>query len=356
MKLFKMKKSTSVLLPLIFFTILAFGQYDKGQVIVKKLYSEKLENPGGEDPERRITIYLPPGYDDSDQRYPVLYYLHGFTWNDSLMIAVDRFDLLLDKAIGSGKIRPLIVVMPDQYTLYRGSFYTNSTLTGQWADFTGIDLVEFIDGNFRTIGDKNSRGIAGHSMGGQGAIKMGMLFPDVFSTVYALSPAVLGIDQEMGYRGNGYRRVAEIKSREQLVTGWDEFMPNAIIAMGRAYSPNLDNPPFHVDLPYYYENGKLIVDNEVLETWNEKSAIGMIDDYFDNIKKIKALKLDWGRNEDFDHIPTTCLQFSQKLENLGIQHYAEEYIGDHGNKLWTDDGRALNDLLPFFDSHLEFSE
>ncbi len=80
----------------------------------------------------------------------------------------------------------------------------------------------------------------------------------------------------------------------------------------------------------------------------------MADSYYDNLKKLKALKLDWGRNEDFPHIPITCRIFSQKLENMGIEHYAEEYIGTHSNKLWTDDGRALNDMLPFFNTYLNF--
>ena len=80
----------------------------------------------------------------------------------------------------------------------------------------------------------------------------------------------------------------------------------------------------------------------------------MADDYVDNLKKLKGIKLDWGRNEESAHIPLTCMMFSQKLETLGINHYAEEYIGTHGNKLWTDDGRALNDMFPFFNSYLTF--
>jgi hypothetical protein len=47
-------------------------------------------------------------------------------------------------------------------------------------------------------------------------------------------------------------------------------------------------------------------------------------------------------------------KFSHKLESLGIEHYAEEYIGTHSNKLWTDDGRALNVMLPFFNRYLVF--
>jgi len=335
----------------------SIAQHQSGKVVVDQLYSELLENPGGENPTRRVTIYLPPGYDEGKKRYPVLYFLHGFTWSDSLMIAVSNFDKLLDKAINTKKIRPVIVVMPDHYTLYRGSWYTNSTLTGKWADFSGKDLVTYIDKNYRTIPNRESRGVAGHSMGGQGAIKMGMLFPEVFSSVYALSPATLGvITEEYGIRGYAYKRIKEISTREQLITGWVEFQPNAIVAMGRAYTPNLNKPPYYADFPYEYVNDSLIINYEVLKTWKQKSVIGMVDDHIEDLKKLKALKLDWGRNEDNELIPTTCLRFSKKLENLGINHYAEEYIGDHGNKLWTDDGRALNDMLPFFNTYLKFDE
>lgn len=334
---------------------LSFAQFPKGKVVVDKLYSKLLENPGGENPTRRLTIYLPPGYEDSEQRYPVIYFLHGFTWSDSLMISVDKFDELLDKAIALKKIKPVILVMPDQHTLYRGSWYTNSSLTGNWADFTGKDLVNYIDKNFRTLAKKDSRGVAGHSMGGQGALKMGMLFPEVFSVVYALSPATLGdVSEDFGIRGNGYKRVAELSTREELVTGWNEFEANAIVAMGRAYTPNLDNPPFYADYPYEYRNDSLVVNYEIFKKWEQKSVIGMVKNHINSLKSLTAIKLDWGRNEDFVHIPASCLQLSKKLENLGINHYAEEYIGTHGNKLWTDDGRVINDMFPFFDHYLKF--
>ena len=130
---------------------LGLGQETKGKVIVDHLYSASLENPGGENPTRRISVYLPPGYENSKDQYPVIYYLHGFTWSDSLQIVVTHFDKLLDKAIATGKIKPLIIVMPDQHNLYRGSLYTNSSLTGNWADFTAIDLVTYVDQNYRTI-------------------------------------------------------------------------------------------------------------------------------------------------------------------------------------------------------------
>jgi S-formylglutathione hydrolase FrmB len=282
-----------------------------------------------------------------------LFLLRGFTWSDSLQIARSHFDKLLDKAIVTGKIKPVIVVMPNQYTLYRGSFYTNSTLTGNWADFTAKDLVTYVDQHYRTIPDRESRGITGHSMGGYGAIKLGMLFPDVFASVYALSPGVLGLAKEFGPTGIGYERAAKIETREELFA-WKEFEANVVVAMGRAYSPNPNKPPFYADLPFTYVGDSLIINYKVLELWNKNMPIEMADNYVSNLKKLKALKLDWGRNEDFHFLPITCRIFSQKLENLGINHYAEEYIGTHRNKLWTDDGRALNDMLPFFNTYLKF--
>ncbi len=329
------------------------AQYPSGKVVVDSLYSIALENKGGENPTRRVTIYLPPGYEESQNRYPVIYYLHGFTWSDSLQITSDHFDKLLDKAIAMGKIKPVIVVLPNHHTLYRGSYYTNSSLTGNWADFTAKDLVTYMDKKYRTIAKKESRGIAGHSMGGYGAIKMGMLHPEVFSSVYSLSGA-FDLVKEIGIKGPAYKRAQEIKTREQLVAGYDEFLPNALIAIGRAFSPNQNNPPFFADLPYSYSGDSLIVDYNTIELWNKNLLHEMADEYTENLKKLRAIKIEWGRNDEFDFVVMGCKAISQKLENLGIEHLAEEYIGSHGNKLWTDDGRALNDMLPFFDSYLKF--
>ncbi len=93
-----------------------------------------------------------------------------------------------------------------------------------------------------------------------------------------------------------------------------------------------------------------------MELWNKNLLHEMADEYIENLKKLRAIKIGWGRNDEFDFVVMGCKAISQKLENLGIEHLAEEYIGTHGNKLWTDDGRALNDMLPFFDTYLEFDK
>jgi S-formylglutathione hydrolase FrmB len=344
-----------LLLSAILWVCAGSAQTIHGKIVIEQVHSVALQNRGGENPVRSVTVYLPPGYEQGKKHYPVIYYLHGFLWNDSLLVSADHINLVLDKAIATGKIRPVIFVMPNEKTLYGGSFYTNSSLTGNWADFTAKELVAYIDGHFRTIADRDSRGISGHSMGGHGAIKLGMLFPGVFSSVYAFSPAVLGLDKEFGANSEGFKRAQLVGSKDELVSG-REFLANAIVAVGRAYSPNSLRPPFYCDLPYTYVGDSVVTDRKTLALWEQNTPLYMIDRYADNLRKLKALKLDWGRNDEFSHIPSTCLMFSRKLERLGINHYAEEYIGTHGSKILTDDGRALNEMLPFFNTYLNFEE
>ncbi len=145
-------------------------------------------------------------------------------------------------------------------------------------------------------------------------------------------------------------------SREQLVTGYNEIYANALVALGRAISPNANAAPFFADIPYSYIGDSLIINHQILNLWKKNLPVDMIDDYLENLNMLNALKLDWGRNEENLHIPETCRIFSQKLENHGIHHYAEEYIGTHTDKIWTDDGRVMNDMLPFFDTFLKFKD
>ena len=330
-----------------------FGQYPEGTVKVDSLYSEVLENPAGENPTRSVHIYLPPGYENTNKRYPVIYFLHGFTDSNNRYYNEFQLNKLLDRAIATRKIRPVIVVTPNEYTIYRGSFYTNSSYTGNWADFTAKNLITYVDKTYRTIASKDSRGISGHSMGGYGATKLAMLYPDTFSSVYSLS-GCMNLYKEIGANSYIYKRLQDVDSSEELVTGKKYFLENFLVAFGQAYSPNPNKPPFYADLPYYYINDSLVTDAKTIKKWSNNFLPNMVDDHVDNLKKLTAIKIDWGRNDQMDFVLLGCRELSQKLEDLGVNHYAEEYIGNHSNKLWTDNGRVLNDLLPFFDSYLEF--
>lgn len=337
----------------------------EGKVIVQKFLAPSIQNnKGGEDPLRKVSVYVPPGYSTSTQRYPTIYFLHGFATNDSLMFAWNGFKELMDKAISSGKIQPMILVVPNSDTRFMGSFYTNSTLIGNWADFIAKDVVAYVDNNFRTIAHRNSRGLSGHSMGGNGALKIGMLFSDVFSSVYAMSPAVLDWSNDFTIKNSGFKRISKSKNENDILKAFDMdapfdevgFYAGVFTAMGRVYSPDASDSITQAKLPVHFVGDSAVYDVAVIKKWELNFPFTMIDDHIDHLKSLTALKMDWGRNEDFAHIPVTAMQFSKKLEAYGIHHFAEEYIGDHVSMLGGFDGRIYTELLPFFDTYLKFDQ
>lgn len=333
--------------------ILIFGyisignaQINQGTIVIDSIYSHYLENKFEENPTRPVSIYLPPGYQESNQHYPVIYFLHGFTGSHE----IPDMDLILDHAINSRRIRPFIFVVPNQKTTYGGSFYSNTGIFGNWQDFTAFDLVAHIDKNYRTIANKESRGITGHSMGGYGALKIAMHHPDIFSTVYAISPGALTIVREYGPNSKTFKELSACNTIEEINK---TYFGRVMLAFGRSWSPNPDKPPFYCDFPFEYYGDELIVHQEILQKWYDNMPLHMIDNYLKNLQKLNAIKMDWGRNAG-DRFTIQCNMFSQRLENVGIPHFAEEYIGTHVSDIYTKRGRIPQQVLPFFDEYLEF--
>jgi len=154
---------------------------------IKKSAPSLKNNLVGEAAERAIQVYLPPSYGIQGKRFPVVYYLPGY--GDSGMIGFNLPDSM-DRLIYDGKLNEMIVVVVNGMNKLGGSFYVNSSVTGNWEDFIAQDVVGYVDGNFRTLAQSESRGITGHSMGGFGALNIAMHRPDVFGAVYSMSPGL----------------------------------------------------------------------------------------------------------------------------------------------------------------------
>ncbi|SDQ97466.1 alpha/beta hydrolase [Flagellimonas zhangzhouensis] len=335
-------------LTLVIFTLqLTYAQNTKGTVVIDSIYSENLVNNFGENPTREVAVYLPPNYDKESQKYPVIYFLHGFFGDHTLM---DYMKEILDFGIETKRIRPFILVIPNQKTTYDGSFYSNSGVFGNWENFTVQDLVKYMDKNYRTLAKKESRGITGHSMGGYGALNIAMKHPDVFNTVYAISPGALAIVREYGPNSETFKELSGINTYEALEK---TYFGKVMVAFARSWSPNPNNPPFYCDFPFSYENDELVIHQETLKKWQDHMTFYNLEKYIDNLKSLKAIKMDWGRNAG-ERFTQQCKMFSIKLENLGINHMAEEYIGTHTSNIYTKDGRIPQQVLPFFEYYLEF--
>ena len=149
----------------------------KGTVERVKVHGASLEgNLMGESASPEVSIYLPPSYATArDRRYPVVYFLHGYTGTDlGYFGPTGRQAHVRAEAAFAAGARELILVTPNAMNAWGGSMYSNSVTTGNWEGYIAEDLVAYIDKNYRTLTTRESRGLSGHSMGGYGALRIGM--------------------------------------------------------------------------------------------------------------------------------------------------------------------------------------
>jgi S-formylglutathione hydrolase len=316
-----------------------------GSVEHIKVHGQSLEgNLEGDSADRDVSVYLPPSYGTEPSRhYPVVYLLHGFTDKDSDWFGNTKHFVsgsrAADQAFASGT-REMIVVMPNAYTRYFGSMYSNSVTTGDWESFIAHDLVAYIDSHYRTIPNRMSRGLAGHSMGGYGAIRLGMKHPEVFSSIYALSACCLTPATNLSDPARA--KLGELRTDEELSKA--DFFTKASFASAAAWSPDPKNPPRYLDLPW--QNGAF--QPLVEEKWAANAPSLIIDQYVPSLKSLHAIALDVGTK---DFLAGSVEAFEKILTAYGIRHTFETYEGDHLNRI---EERVETKVLPFFATNLSF--
>ena len=338
--------------------------YSKSKLQNKVMISDALaENVIGNTNVRKMQIYTPPGYEKhGEQRYPVVYLLHGLPFSEKCYTDIKTWDEWIggtspfqeypdfpsegfrewvDGLIESGTIEPMIIVMPNAANeMYGFSFYTNSILNGNFEDFIVKDLVNYIDDNYRTIASSGGRAVIGNSQGGYAAIKFGLLHPDKFGVVASHS-GLLYLD--------GMLSLGEVVVAENpdgfMGPDPDKFLTSAGYAMSSAWSPNLSNPPFLVDLPFEYPSGDVI--EEVRLRWLEHDVFTMLDDYSNNFRSLNGIYMDAGMYDELG-INEMMGAFSIKLDAYVIPHKAELFEGSHFNKIFS----RLEISLAFCSDHM----
>lgn len=184
--------------------IVAGGQADlyKVNAVPHGTVARRWYNSPGNEKMRRITIYTPPGYEDSKEKYPVLYLLHGMGGDEEAWIALGRTAQILDNLIAQGKAKPMIVVMPNgnvaqeaapgesNLGFYKPTFQLPNTMDGKY-EATFPDIMKFVENSYRVKAEKSSRGIAGLSMGGFHSLHISRYYPNTFDYVGLFSAAIL---------------------------------------------------------------------------------------------------------------------------------------------------------------------
>ncbi|MFC1716339.1 alpha/beta hydrolase [Candidatus Poribacteria bacterium] len=336
-------------------TVFVQPSFADGQIITDTITVQALKDNKLGDPDTRdIVIYLPLSYNSSDKAYPVIYLLHGFGGDERSLVDEVGEQLaifLIDGLINAGSLKEMIIVMPDGRNKYGGSFYLNSELAGNYEDYIAVELVDYIDSNYRTISHREGRAIAGASMGGYGSMTLAMKHPEVYSAVVSLSPP-------LGFETISEEMIPEVlrENLDGLAGPNSEQYTSYMYALSAALSPNLDNPAFLVDLPFEYPAGEII--EQVRQRWLKADPLTMLSTYGVSLMKMEGIYIDVG-DEDLPGFKVAADAFHQELVATGVEHRYDVYQGDHyANPI----ERAINlltflsDLFPTAPSSVKYGD
>src|ERR1035437_6315163 len=297
-------------------------------------------NLEGDAVDRDVIVFLPPSYSTArNRRYPVVYALHGYSIGAEQWTHEITVPQTIEGAFAQGA-QDMIVVLPDSKTVHNGSMYSSSATTGDFEQFIAHDLVAYIDAHYRTIPNRASRGLVGHSMGGYGASRIGMKHPGVFGSLYIMSPCC------MSARASGAGNPASAKALEAVKTPADSaslsFGLRAQLASAAAWSPDPKNPPLYLDLPAKHG----VPQPDVIAKWAANAPLAFVDQYIGNLRQYRAIAMDVG---DQDGLRIDAGKLHDILDRYGIANTFEIYHGTHTSAVAD---RIQNHVLPFFSKNL----
>jgi len=311
-----------------------------------KVHSAAVEgNLEGNAADRDVLVFLPPSYaKEKHRRYPVVYALHGYFIGAEQWTHEIHVPQTIEGAFAKGA-REMIVVFPDSKTIHNGSMYSSSVTTGDFETFIARDLIRYIDTHYRTIPDRLSRGLAGHSMGGYGTARIGMKHSDIFGAIYMMSPCCMSARM-----GGGPMDAQAGAALEAVKSPADSaklpFGLRAQLATAAAWSPNPKNPPLYLDLPT--KNG--VSQPDVLARWAANAPLAFVDQYIGNLRSYRAIAIDVG---DQDGLKIDAGKLHDILDSYGLANSFEIYPGTHVSNVAF---RFQDHVIPFFSEHLVFDK
>lgn len=312
----------------------------KGKLDRITVHGKSLEgNLEGDSADREVFVYLPPSYgQEKSRRYPVVYTLHGYGLHAQQWVGFANVSGL-ERGLAAGTTKEMILVAPDAFSLHNGSFYSNSKTTGDWETFIAVDLVKYIDSHYRTIPNRMSRGLAGHSMGGYGTLRIGMKHPEVFSSLFAMSACCM---LETGEVTAAMTQLEAIKTKEEALKL--PFNQKSPLARAAAWSADPENPPLFSDLPV--KDGK--PRPYVAAQWMANSLMVMLSEYAANLRRMKAIEMNVGLQ---DGLLQTNRDMEEALTHAHVAHHFETFEGDHNGQVPMN---FETKVLPFFSGQLAF--
>ena len=312
----------------------------KGRFDEHTLESRALQGNALGDPHvRPLWVSTPPAYDDSDRRYPSVYAIQGLTgqldmWRNRSPFR-RNFPELADDLFAREEAPPVIVVWVDCWTSLGGSQFLDSPGTGNYLTYLCDEIVPFVDERYRTIADRDHRGIQGKSSGGYGAMVVPMLRPDLWGGLATHAGDALF---EACYLPEFRESVRALRDdcEGSFVTFWKDFRSRPALSktsdghllnnwcMAACYSTDPDGT---VRLPFDTATGELIP--EVWERWLALDPVRMAPEHADTLRSMRAIYIDAGKKDEY-FLDLGAEAFRRELEAIGVTDvFFELFEGTH---------------------------
>lgn len=317
----------------------AVAAQDQAQLAWQTFHSRAVAgNAEGNTADRTVLVVTPPGYaEHPERRYPVVYFLHGYWATPQMYQDMMHFEAAVQGAAEAGN--EVILVMPDGHSALKGGFYSSGPTVGDYETMVTHDLVNWVDANYRSIPNADSRGLAGHSMGGYGTIRLAMKHPDVFSSIYMMSACCL---PPMTMTADSARAIEAMTEADVAAA---QFGQLAAVSTLATWSPDPADAGFlKVDTGLKPDG---TIDPLVNQRLAANSPLVMLPQYLPALRSLEAIGIDIG---DQDFLLEGNRAFMAELDRFGVAYQFELYEGDHGNRIAD---RIRSDVLPFFAQHLD---
>ncbi|MGH3385009.1 MAG: alpha/beta hydrolase [Nocardioidaceae bacterium] len=286
------------------------------------------DNPLGDPHQRPLWVQVPPGYDDSDRRYPVVYLIQGYTGQLTMWRNRTAFRQpvpeLVDQVFAEPDAPQAIVVYVDAWTTYGGSQFVDSPGTGRYHSYFCDEVVPFVDERYRTLADRDHRGVTGKSSGGFGAMITPMLRPDLFGAlathagdalyecvyVHEFAESVRALRE---YDGDIWRWWADFRSRVAFTKAEDSKLL-MMLGVAACFSADEDGT---VRLPFDPTTGRLVEDQWA--RWLAWDPVRMLEQpaYAEAMASMRAVWIDAGTRDDW-YLDLGAQAFRDALLKVGV--------------------------------------
>jgi hypothetical protein len=336
----------------------------RGRYIIDTVPAPSLAgNLIGEPLEQQVVVYLPPSYDTSNKRYPVVYAMiighSGRSQADEMHQLGTETRSAMNLALRGGAQEMIVVAIDSANALNLPNRFLNSPVTGNWEEYITNDLVSYIDDNYRTLPSAEARGIYAEAQHGIGGLSLIARHSDMFGSLYLNRPSLVPPERADGVEQYFMSELARSQVLDFLneARAWpadtavaqlaDKFSETRglttvvyeTVSFGIDFVPNTQSGVPFFDYPYSTPDGD--PDPAIMQKWRNGSGDlrELLQPFADSLRAT-AISILY-----YDEGDIGSLQLSETLTSLGIPHDARASL----EELRTEFYQAA---LPFFSESL----